>query len=469
MTTEPTQPIRIDFKNIQESFGKHLKIEDNFKILISGKFGSGKTTFLNEFFDGHAEYEVMKLYPVNYSIALNQDIFELIKFDILFELLGKEGISFNKEEFDKWLTTQVFIKDHAYDILKPFLELSSKVGKNITSIVDPLIKLYKSYSQNHKKVQIDEERDVLKFLKSFKGVKGGIYEEDHLTNIITGAINDLPKQKILVIDDLDRIDPEHIFRILNVFSAHMDSYSNDNKFNFNKIILVADVDNLRKIYNARYGSDVDFSGYIDKFYSKELYRFDSSLYLKSYIERFIYSVNFDENAKSMLGITRSNSISTLLYLSMHELVLRRVVSLRKLKLMESSNFAVDQMEFTIGDTYINIRFYPAIWLVLFLMRVVDSSKNLIEFLENLSTNSNLIEENRSYNAFLIPALNIASHKRASSSDKYILHFQSKTIEYTLKHNFNDHYEATDIDDQNISPLELLIALIRRLESYKMIS
>ena len=30
------------------------------------------------------------------------------------------------------------------------------------------------------------------------------------------------KKTVLIIDDLDRIDPEHIFRLLNVFAAHLD-------------------------------------------------------------------------------------------------------------------------------------------------------------------------------------------------------------------------------------------------------
>ena len=50
------------------------------KILFSGKFGTGKTTFLRDFFIEYAsDFTPIFLYPVNYSVAGNEDIFEYIK------------------------------------------------------------------------------------------------------------------------------------------------------------------------------------------------------------------------------------------------------------------------------------------------------------------------------------------------------------------------------------------------------
>lgn len=84
-------------------------------------------------------------------------------------------------------------------------------------------------------------------------------------------------ESVLIIDDLDRIDPEHIFRILNILSVHDNFHGTDeHKFGFNKIIIVCDIDNIRNIYKSKYGIDVDFNGYIDKFYSKEIYKFDNT-------------------------------------------------------------------------------------------------------------------------------------------------------------------------------------------------
>ncbi|HJD91473.1 MAG TPA: hypothetical protein K8V80_02310, partial [Bacteroides coprosuis] len=60
-------------------------------------------------------------------------------------------------------------------------------------------------------------------------------------------------------------------------SAHDDSLTpGKNKFGFDKIILVCDIDNIKNIYRHRYGAEVDFSGYIDKFYSSTIYYFDNA-------------------------------------------------------------------------------------------------------------------------------------------------------------------------------------------------
>ncbi len=82
-------------------------------------------------------------------------------------------------------------------------------------------------------------------------------------------------KSVLIIDDLDRIDPEHIFRILNVFSAQVDlENKGKHKLGFDKVILICDIHNIRNIFHHRYGSHTDFSGYIDKFYSTEIFEYN---------------------------------------------------------------------------------------------------------------------------------------------------------------------------------------------------
>ena len=49
----------------------------------------------------------------------------------------------------------------------------------------------------------------------------------------------------------------------------------ENKFGFHKIVLVCDIENIRNLFYSKYGANVDFSGYIDKFYSREIYYFDN--------------------------------------------------------------------------------------------------------------------------------------------------------------------------------------------------
>jgi hypothetical protein len=92
---------------------------------------------------------------------------------------------------------------------------------------------------------------------------------------------------VLVIDDLDRLDPEHIFRLFNVFSAHYDKQTEENKFGFDKVILVCDIDNIRQIYKHRHGSYVEFSGYIDKFYSTQPYFFNNRKLIEEQLSQLI--------------------------------------------------------------------------------------------------------------------------------------------------------------------------------------
>lgn len=79
----------------------------------------------------------------------------------------------------------------------------------------------------------------------------------------------------MLIEDLDRVDPAHLFRILNVLTAHIDrnqilvhefeSKQFRNKFDFDNIITVFDYLNTKKIYHHFYGTETSFEGYINKF------------------------------------------------------------------------------------------------------------------------------------------------------------------------------------------------------------
>ena len=89
------------------------------------------------------------------------------------------------------------------------------------------------------------------------------------------------KKCVLILDDLDRVDPAHIFRLFNVFAAHLDSSKKQpNVLGFDIVILVCDVHNIKQIFKTLYGVDSDFNGYMDKFYSREVFFFDNKNALK---------------------------------------------------------------------------------------------------------------------------------------------------------------------------------------------
>lgn len=268
--------IKIGIKSETERFQEHLNISGNNRILFSGMFGIGKTYFLNSFFKDES-YEPFFISPVNYSVSNNEDVLEYIKYDILISLLEKDNISWQKETFSDDLLVQYYLKDHFWKLAGDVIKHVGKVGKALSIVLSDLEKQKAEYDKYRKTYETNDLNAAGQFLTDLQKNEGSIYENNDITALIYALIKSIPEDKkpILIIDDLDRIDPEHIFRILNVFSAHFSKDYESHKFGFEKIILVCDLNNIRNLFQHKYGSGVDFSGYIDKFYSVEPFKFNN--------------------------------------------------------------------------------------------------------------------------------------------------------------------------------------------------
>jgi hypothetical protein len=242
---------------------------------------------------------------VHYSISSNEDIFELIKYDLLIDLINNYGdkLSLTREDFSILFSAQMFMLSKAKltSLLYPLMEVSGKIGKPIIELIKAIESIGKDFESYRKEIEEDEGKLILDYLKKSKERSGSSYEMDAVSRLIVKLIDRLKKsvagqeniQSILVIDDLDRLDPEHIFRLFNVFSAHYDLNDN-NKFGFDKVIFVCDIENIRKIYHYRYGQDVDFNGYIDKFYSKNVFDFNNRELIKEFVASLIETVPYEE-------------------------------------------------------------------------------------------------------------------------------------------------------------------------------
>jgi hypothetical protein len=277
---------RIKSENQHTLFKNHLNQNDNIKIMFSAPFGHGKSTFLEYFFIEEANlYKVIKLTPINYSVASNEDIFKYIKSDIVTQLIGQD-LDYDNNKSTSLSSLFQFSKDNLDRMLIPFLRIVPHIGKSVHAIVEDVIKLKNEYFEYHEKEKNDSDIDkTLSFIEKLYEQEGSIYEDNFYTQLIRQLLELLKiktkKQSVLIIDDLDRMDPEHIFRILNILSVHFDSFNLGeieihNKFGFDKIILVCDYENIRKIYEHKYGKGVDFGGYINKYYSKKVYDFNYS-------------------------------------------------------------------------------------------------------------------------------------------------------------------------------------------------
>lgn len=299
-------------KNIGESlvpktevqkFQEFMLEDSNSDLIFSAPFGTGKTYFLSNIFQQDEEvgkkFNFIHLFPVNYSIASNDDIIDLIKYDILIELLKDHKEYIEQQEdlnFSELLTAQGYLMNNfePFSFIKDILHKSELLGKPIFEVFDLFKKEYKKFVKFSKELNTTEEDHIFEYLEKLSE-KIKLKELDpisELINKINLQIKESQKKSVLIIDDLDRIDPEHIFRIINVFSAHRDYISKAHKFGFDKIVLVCDIDNIRKIYEHKYGKEVDFNGYISKFLSKEIYHYNIKNYLNNFLDKSFSSINY---------------------------------------------------------------------------------------------------------------------------------------------------------------------------------
>ena len=269
---------KIDISGNLKKFAQYLEKTD--RIILSAKFGDGKTYLLNELRRDEAmqdKYEFFTIYPVNYSVAKNEDVFEYIKRDIIVQLHERkllENIDLNA------LFGSIFTLADLTSVV-PFLLSLIPLRELCNEGYNKFLEIKKKYDE--KKHTVD------KYLSQFANTAGCIHEEDGYTKLIKKAIKWISqdhslngkvkkaKKPVLIIEDLDRLDPKHLFRILNVVSAHIDDSDRPdivgNKFGFNNIVLVMDYDVTKHIFHHFYGAQACYEGYMSKFLSREPFRY----------------------------------------------------------------------------------------------------------------------------------------------------------------------------------------------------
>jgi hypothetical protein len=283
---------------IQELFFKNFKakLDKNSRLLFSGKFGVGKSYFLQEFFQKNQDkYNCVHLSPVYYSTAKNEDIFQSIEADIFVHLLDKDMI---KEEFienhaSSLLISQYLLNnakelgDDTLDIVKGFVPVISVFQRSFDVIVKHLDK----FKIHNGKMQTDQVFEAYKKLaENNKTNTASVYGRTPYQNMLADALQEIKanKENVLIIDDLDRIDPAHIFRILNVFSACLKADGKADLLGFDKVILVCDNENLKNIFHHFYGDKTDYQGYMSKF-NEDIFEYDAKDILwKDAVKRFGY-------------------------------------------------------------------------------------------------------------------------------------------------------------------------------------
>lgn len=275
-------------------FQNHLLSHD--RIVLSAKFGDGKSFFLNEFKkkcanDDNSPFEFITLYPVNYQVLENKDVFELIKHDVLLQIL-QLGIIDVKYKVTDEMAFAFYIQNNFYTFAESLFSMLSSVGfvsptnQSLFGLLHG-VKWLENLKNKVNKIKKEVDQTVLldDYLAKFD--KNSVYENDIITKIIRDNIVTYQrkhnKKVVLVIEDMDRLDPAHLFRIMNVFSAHMDyGYRNmlpidnsliDNKFGVNNVVFVMHEDNTKALFHHFYGEKADYDGYMSKFYNKDIFKF----------------------------------------------------------------------------------------------------------------------------------------------------------------------------------------------------
>ena len=293
----------IPIDHVIDDFAVHLKSHE--RTILSAKFGDGKSYFLNSLMNNEEikkDFVFLVLHPVNYQVVENKDIFELIKRDVLFQLVNN-GIYNPEYEITNEIAFSFYLQNNFQSLasgLLPYLSYLNCDTKTTSALAAGLssIKFLKDLRDkiNNFKKENSESDIIDKFITKSKSF---IYENDAITKIIRENIcaykkNNTNKRIVLIIEDMDRLDPAHLFRIMNIFSAQMDYQYldpsdpncdiNGNKFGVDNVLMVMDYNNTNSIFSHFYGVETDFDGYIQKFCNKGIFKYS----LKEQQEIYIY-------------------------------------------------------------------------------------------------------------------------------------------------------------------------------------
>ena len=380
------------FKGVNESFSRHIDIPDNRRILFSGRFGIGKTTFLNEYFKNFGSHNVIHLYPVNYSILSNEDIFSYLKYDILVELFSNEEYPLKPDYYSFLEGWDDFLTDNLSQVIATALLLIPKMGRQLNQFVKELKQLKEGFDGYTRSRDNREKDEIHQYLSQFHQAEGGIYETNVITLLIQEWLSAIKAKSglpnVLIIDDFDRIDPKHIFRLLNVLSSHFNGSNADeaiNKFGFDQVIVVCDVDNIENIYRQQFGIKTDFNGYIDKFYSKEIYRFDNKDNIVDIIESVVQKLRllYNEDDK-IVEIPQAERLRDFTKTVLRELVLGNCMNLRALFKYYEEPIILSKKKFRILGTVLSSDYNYILSTVTILAAIVGDERLLIQKINDMT-------------------------------------------------------------------------------------
>lgn len=397
--------VEVSIEEIFMSFSEHFNIAGNDKIMLSGKYGSGKTYFLQSFFESKIianQYFTITISPVNYVVSSNEDIFELIKVDIIKQMYIDGDININEASKSIPNIKQIinYCKKHPLNIVQYISKCLTKTNpifEIVNNTSDAVIKLLEDIEKLQEQ-EVCPEKEITNYLNNFTSNNNSYIEYNYISQLVTQIINSKKnktnKKAVLIIEDFDRIDPGHIFRILNILSAHHFENNSGYKFNFDKIILVCDIKNIENIYHHFYGINTDFQGYIDKFFSIEPFYYDNSESIERQIKDLI---NFKISAIALHTLAEILNI----FIKENLISLRNIVNAGIIKINKGNKLKIieidDEMRFELFENninFINSKFvhvnpneFDALIILKILKTLCGGYENLYKYLKMLCTSN----------------------------------------------------------------------------------
>ena len=112
------------------AFRNHLDAHD--RTILSARFGDGKSFFLSHFMenpDVTERYTFLTIFPVNYQVTENRDIFDFIKRDILLQMLLK-GVIETDVKISNEVALALYLQCQPLSFAESFLPLLSELAMN---------------------------------------------------------------------------------------------------------------------------------------------------------------------------------------------------------------------------------------------------------------------------------------------------------------------------------------------------
>lgn len=326
------QKIPMDIANKLIAFYNHLNAADVNRTIFSVKLGERNSEFIERFKEKYSnQYAFYTLTPINYEVAMNEQILEYVKRDLLFQLILDGTLNTNIKIPDHILL-QWYFNENTIDVVKDIMRFAPSTlsnGNQLGMLLKGTITLAEGYAQQCKKFRgLKENIARAKFERAAKSIAkmsaatDEIGEIDPMSWLITHAIMGLKKTPVLLIEDFDRIDPVQLFGIFNIFSTRTEKKTTanatekqgddneinpiktQNKFGFAKIIFMMDTVAIGTIFRNYYG-EANYESYIKEFVARTTFYHSVSEHAKSSLQSYVKEeckINFETVSKGLTAI-----------------------------------------------------------------------------------------------------------------------------------------------------------------------